>query len=104
MTQSYDLTETLCDLISIPSCSNAEGGDEGAVQAYVEGRMRQAGARVSIFDVADVKGFLEHPLCSGPERNYCNRPTVIGEIGPASAPALLILAHSDTVSINNEPE
>lgn len=99
-----DRLDTLCDLIRIPSCSHAGGGDEAAVQGYVEKRMREFGARVTVLDATKVEGFLEHPLCCGPERDYRNRPTIIGEIGPAGAPALLILAHSDTVPYNNEPE
>lgn len=104
MNENDSLIQTLCNLIRIPSCSHADGGEESAAQAYVEARMREAGARVTTFDAADVEGFLQHPLCCGPQRNYRNRPTVLGEIGPADAPALLVLAHSDTVSINNEPE
>ena len=95
---------TLCDLVRIPSCSDARGGDEGAVQAYVARRLRAAGARVTTFEALDVPAFFDHPVCCGPDRDYSGRPTVLGEVGPDDAPALLVLAHADTVSINNEPE
>ncbi len=101
---STALVNTLCDLVAIPSCSHADGGNEGDVQAYVERRMRDAGARVRTFEPGDVPAFFDHPVCCGPQRQYMGRPTILGEIGPDDAPALLVLAHSDVVSINNEPE
>jgi acetylornithine deacetylase/succinyl-diaminopimelate desuccinylase-like protein len=97
------LQSTLADLIRIPSRSTAAGGEEGDVQNYVAQRMRELGARVRTFEAADYPQFFTHPLCCGPDRNYENRPTVVGEIGPADAPALLVMAHSDTVPIF-EPE
>jgi acetylornithine deacetylase/succinyl-diaminopimelate desuccinylase-like protein len=104
MTQATDtFLETLSDLIAIPSCSDADGGNEAAVQAYVADQFRSAGARVRTFDATEIDGFLDHPLCYGPDRNYRDRPTVIAEVGPADKPALLVLAHSDTVSMNNDP-
>jgi acetylornithine deacetylase/succinyl-diaminopimelate desuccinylase-like protein len=66
--------------------------------------MEMAGARVRTFEAADVPGFFTHALCCGPDRSYAGRPTVIGELGPEQAPALLVLAHSDVVPINNERE
>jgi len=89
----------ICRFIRIPSISDAQGGQEGPLQSLVAERMRTAGARVRTFDPTDVSGFLTHPLCYGPDRNYKNRPTVIGEIGPENAPALLVMAHSDTVPV-----
>ena len=90
----------VCEFIRIPSRSTPEGGEEAALQAVVASRMRKLGARVRTFDPGDVPGFFEHPLCCKPHRQYANRPTVLGEIGPEDAPALLVLAHSDTVPIN----
>ncbi len=89
----------LCELIRIPSRSTPEGGEEGPLQRRVAGRMRDLGARVRTFDPADIPGFLTHPLCSQPDRQYAGRPTVLAEVGPPDAPALLVLAHSDTVPI-----
>ena len=91
--------QELCELIRIPSRSTPEGGEEGPLQRRVAGRMRDLGARVRTFDPADIPGFLTHPLCSQPERQYAGRPTVLAEVGPPDAPALLVLAHSDTVPI-----
>ena len=91
--------EELCELIRIPSRSTPEGGEEGPLQRLVAGKMRALGARVWTFDPADLPEFLTHPLCSQPERQYADRPTVLAEIGPPDAPALLVLAHSDTVPI-----
>jgi len=91
--------DELCRFVRIPSRSSAKGGEEGQLQLVVAELMRQAGARVRTFEADDVDGFYNHPLCSGPERNYKNRPTVIGQLGPEDAPALLVLAHSDTVQI-----
>lgn len=90
---------TLCDLVRIPSRSSTGGGEELAVQRYVARRMSDAGARVRTFEAADVPEFFEHPLCCGPRRQYRDRPTVLGEVGPAEAPALLVMAHSDTVQV-----
>ncbi len=94
----------LCEFIRIPSRSTPEGGEEGGLQRLVAARMRDLGARVRTFDPADVPGFLNHPLCSQPERRYADRPTVLAEIGPPDAPALLVLAHSDTVPITKPEE
>lgn len=94
---------TLCDLIRIPSRSSPAGGEEAQIQQYVFQRMHQLGARATNFQAADIPSFFHHPICFRPERDYTNRATVIGEIGPQDAPALLLLAHSDTVPIF-EPE
>ena len=95
---------TLSELVGIPSCSSADGGDEAAIQSCIEQRMRRLTPAVRTFEAADVPEFFTHQLCCGPDRNYAGRPTVIAELGPQTAPALLLLAHADTVSINNEPE
>lgn len=93
------LIADLCTLIRLPSRSNAAGGEEGDVQRWVAAQMRAAGARVRSFLPEEIPGFFTHPLCCGPDRNYKDRPTVIGEIGPEDAPAILIAAHSDTVPL-----
>ncbi|MFH1477303.1 MAG: M20/M25/M40 family metallo-hydrolase [Verrucomicrobiota bacterium] len=99
-----NLINDLCRLVQIPSRSSLTGGEEGPIQALVLQRMREEGARVHSFEADDVPGFKTHRLCHGPERNYRARPTVIGEIGPENAPALMVLAHSDTVQINRPRE
>lgn len=86
-------------IIRIPSRSFPEGGEEGEVQKFVAEKMRETGARVRTFEVADIPGCLEHPLWCGPRRNYKGRPTVVGEFGPEDASALIVMAHSDTVPI-----
>ncbi|MFA5866264.1 MAG: M20/M25/M40 family metallo-hydrolase [Phycisphaerae bacterium] len=91
--------EDICQFVRIPSITTAQGGQEGPLQALVAEQMRLAGARVRTFEVDDIPEFRTHPLCHGPDRNYKNRPTVIGELGPEDAPALLVMAHSDTVPI-----
>ena len=63
--------------------------------------MRQAGARVRTFEADDMPEFRSHKICHGPNRQYKGRTTVIREVGPVDAPALLVLAHSDTVQINS---
>ena len=63
--------------------------------------MKDTGARVRTFDIDDIPAFRNHKLCHGPNRQYNGRPTVIGEIGDRDAPALLVLAHSDTVQITS---
>lgn len=93
------LVEELCEFVRIPSRSTPEGGEEGKLQTLVAERMRQAGARVRTFEPKDIPEFFTHELCSESGRQYENRPTVIGEVGPNNAPALLILAHSDTVPV-----
>ena len=95
------LIEDVCQFIRIPSRSSPKGGEEGALQSLVAERMQQVHARVRTFEAGDVPGFREHPLCHGPNRDYRDRPTVIGELGPEHGPTLLILAHSDTVQINS---
>ena len=98
------LIAELCRYVRIPSRSYAEGGEERALQALVARQMRDTGATVRVFEPGDVPGFLTHPLCCGPQRDYAGRTTVVGELGPADAPALLILAHSDTVPIHRPEE
>jgi len=93
--------ENLQALIRIPSISDARGGNEGEVQRYMKGRFEHAGARVRELDVpAD---FYTHPMTHGPGRNFHDRPSIVAEMGPEDAPALLVLAHSDTVALF-EPE
>lgn len=96
--------EELCEFIRLPSRSTPEGGEEGRLQRLVAGKMKDLGARVRMFDPTDIPGFLTHPLCSKPDRQYTDRPTVLAEIGPQDAPALLALAHSDTVPITKPKE
>ena len=86
-------------IIKISSRSFPEGGEEGEVQKFIAEKMKETGAQVRMFEVADVPGCLEHPLWCGPKRNYKGRPTVVGEFGPKDAPALIIMAHSDTVPV-----
>jgi acetylornithine deacetylase/succinyl-diaminopimelate desuccinylase-like protein len=93
------LIERLLQFIRIPSRSSSSGGEEGALQQLMASEMSRLGARVSVFEASDIPAFRTHALCHGPSRNYTGRPTVIGEIGPTDGPALLILAHSDTVQI-----
>lgn len=95
--------DTLCALVRIPSRSSSTGGEEAAIQRYVAQQMRAAGIEPTLIHADRTPGFREHPLCCGPDRDYADRPTVIAELGPADAPALLVLAHSDTVQIS-EPE
>ena len=97
------LVEELKKLVRIPSSSFPEGGEEGKVQAFVAGRMKEMGARVRTFEADDVPGVRSHPLFCGRDRQFANRPTVLGEIGPQNGAALLVLAHSDTVQLF-EPE
>jgi len=94
------LIENLCKLVRIPSRSFPFGGEEGELQRWVAERMRRTGARVRAVEADELPAFRVHPLCCGPDRSYRDRPTVIGEMGPQDAPALLIAAHSDTVPIN----
>ncbi len=95
------VVKDVCRFVSIPSRSSAVGGEEGELQLLVAELMRQAGARVRTFEADDIPEFLSHQICHGPNRQYNGRATVIGEIGPEDAPALLVLAHSDTVQINS---
>jgi acetylornithine deacetylase/succinyl-diaminopimelate desuccinylase-like protein len=100
---AQDLKEQSLDylgqFIRIRSRSSASGGEEGELQRVIAAHMLRLGARVRVFEASDIPEFQEHPLCHGPARQYRNRPTVIGELGPQDAPALLILAHSDTVQV-----
>jgi acetylornithine deacetylase/succinyl-diaminopimelate desuccinylase-like protein len=98
-----ELIDYLCQFIRIPSRSSASGGEEGELQRLIAHNMRRLGARVRLLETSDIPDFQKHPLCHGPDRQYRNRPTVIGELGPEDGPALLILAHSDTVQILNPP-
>src|SRR5688572_16529465 len=97
------LVEMTCELVRIPSVSDHRGGDELRVQRRMAEWFGSAGARVRTFEARDVPEFFSHPLCYAPSRKYDDRPTVLAEIGPQDAPALLVLAHSDTVPLF-EPE
>lgn len=96
-----NLMDTISKLVQIPSRSSIEGGEEGMIQSLVAKSMKDTGARVRTFEANDVPEFFNHQLCHGPDRQYKGRPTVIGEIGHRDAPALLVLAHSDTVQITS---
>ena len=96
--------EELCEFIRVPSRSTPGGGEEGPLQRLVAKKMKDLGARVRTFDPADIPGFLTHPLCNRPDRQYADRPTILAEIGPPDAAALLVLAHSDTVPITKPEE
>lgn len=98
------LIDDLCAFIRIPSRSSAQGGEEGRLQALIAARMEALGARVRVFEPDDIPEFRRHPLCCGSDRQYAGRPTVIGELGPPGAPALLVAAHSDTVQITAPAE
>ncbi len=100
-TQDYkaQLVDYLGHFVRIRSRSSASGGEEGELQQLIANIMRRTGARVRVFEPCDIPEFQKHSLCHGPTRQYSNRPTVIGELGPEDAPALLIMAHSDTVQI-----
>lgn len=93
------LIEDVCTFVRIPSRSSTTDGEEGELQRLMAQRMKALGARVHTFVADDIPGFRNHPVCFGPDRDYKDRPTVVGELGPEHAPALLILAHSDTVQI-----
>jgi acetylornithine deacetylase/succinyl-diaminopimelate desuccinylase-like protein len=97
--EKQQLVDELRDFIRIPSRSSSKGGEECVLQNLIAEKMREAGARVRTFEADDITGFRDHPLCHGPEREYAGRLTVLGELGPADAPALLVLAHSDTVQL-----
>ncbi|HXM94889.1 MAG TPA: M20/M25/M40 family metallo-hydrolase [Candidatus Dormibacteraeota bacterium] len=93
------LIDRLRQFIRIPSRSSSAGGEEGVLQHLIASEMSRLGARVAVLKESDVAGFRTHSLCHGPNRNYSGRPTVIGELGPTHGPALLVLAHSDTVQV-----
>lgn len=93
------LVQQICRFVRIPSRSFPEGGEEGALQRLIADEMHKIGARVRAFEPDEIAGFRQHPLCCGPGRNYKGRPTVVGELGPVGAPALLVMAHSDTVPV-----
>ena len=101
--QRQPLIDDVCEFVRIPSRSSPTGGEEGELQGIMAERMRELGLKVQTFSVDDVPGLRNHKLFHGPDRNYKDRPTVIGELGPEDAPALLVLAHSDTVQIR-DPE
>src|SRR5260370_29149110 len=94
-----ELIADLCRYVRMPSRSSATGGEEGALQAVIAEQMRSAGARVRVIEAGEMPDFYDHPLCHGRDRYYAGRPMVVGEIGPVDTPALLLLAHSDTVQI-----
>jgi len=93
------LISHLRDLIRIDSRSNAAGGCEGPLQRQLAGYFERAGAQVRLLTIDDLPNLRKDPLFHGPTRDYSDRPTLIAEIGPADAPALLLLAHSDTVPL-----
>jgi acetylornithine deacetylase/succinyl-diaminopimelate desuccinylase-like protein len=100
-TEQQTLLDELRAFVRIDSRSSPAGGSEGELQRLIADKMRASGARVKTFEPADIPGFRGHPLCHGPDREYRDRPTVVGELGPTrdadKVPTLLVLAHSDTV-------
>jgi acetylornithine deacetylase len=66
--------------------------------------MRDIGAKVEMVEPNDIPEFYVHSLCHGPNRQYHDRPTVIGSMmSHNSGPTLLVIAHSDTKPVF-EPE
>lgn len=91
--------DRLRQFIRIDSRSSADGGVEGELQRVIAGEMERLGADVRMFQPREVAGFFEHPLCCGPGRNFRDRPTVVGSLGAASGPTLMVMAHADTVPL-----
>ena len=61
--------------------------------------MREWGGRVRSVLVDDIPAIRKSSLFHGPDRDYEDRPTVVGELGSKDALALLIVAHADTVQL-----
>ncbi len=95
------LVDSLARFVQIPSRSFPWGGEEGKLQELVAEMMTGLGLEVSKFEGSDIPGFLLHPMCYDRERNYRGRSLVIGKFGADGGDGLLVLAHSDTVPVDN---
>src|SRR5262249_44256117 len=76
---------------------NSERGQEGQIQEFIAGTLRQAGLAVDEF-VPDVESLKHHPAFQAPALPLSGRPNVVARYrGPGGGRSLLFNGHVDTV-------
>ncbi|GAA3404491.1 M20 family metallopeptidase [Paenibacillus hodogayensis] len=90
-------------LVRIPSVNHPPVGNELAYQSFFADRLRDLGADVTMYDLADIAGLTEHPAYMK-GRDYTNRPNVHGQFpGSGEGRSLVFSGHGDTVYEGTEP-
>jgi len=92
-----ELTETLSQLVRIPSENVPPHGAEAACQSYVAGRLRQLALVPDVYEITGVTGLSSHPEY-WPGRHYAGRPNVDAVLkGSGGGRSLILSGHIDTV-------
>ncbi len=87
------IVEFLRTLVSIPSVT----GEELEIQKFIEGKLRALGLRVDVWE-PDTEELRTHPAYLPPEREYKNRPNVVGIYqGTGGGRSLLFNGHVDVI-------
>ena len=90
-------------LVRISSENHPPGGDEAAVQTFLETYLRDHGFEPDVYDIGTVPGLDDHPLrhadvqCSGRP----NLALALGGQRPKTARSLILSGHCDTVPAGN---
>ncbi len=97
------LTETVADLVKIPSENTPPAGAEFACQRYIRDRLLALGLEAELYDPGLVQGIADHP---GYRRghDYAGRPNLSAVWrGRGGGKSLLLSGHADTVPRGSEP-
>jgi acetylornithine deacetylase len=97
------LTETIANLVRIPSENTPPAGNEEACQEYVARRLAELGIRAETYSPSSVSGLDRHPVYRQ-GRDYSHRPNIAGTWkGAGGGRSLLLSGHIDTVPRGSEP-
>ncbi len=97
------LTETVAELVKIPSENTPPAGAELACQRYLRDRLAALGLDAELYDPGLVQGMAEH---AGYRRghDYADRPNLSAVWrGSGGGKSLLLSGHADTVPRGSEP-
>jgi acetylornithine deacetylase len=97
------LTQTIAELVQIPSENTPPLGSEAECQRYVFDRLNSLDLKAEMYPLMNVAGIRDHPEF-WPGRDYTNRPNVAAVwAGSGGGRSLLLSGHIDTVPRGAEP-